>query len=394
MVNFALQPRSWVSSGARTESEAPVETAAAEGHLSRRIAVASIVYFWIFYFVINTIRMAVAEAEGQLQMLVRRLAVSIIGLAITGLLCVLLRRYDGRTMRVQITVAFLAAIPASVAYAATNYLAFYVVHPAQEELQELQKMAEHMTPLSAILDQAFSWYFFIVAWAALYIALSYAVRVRIAERNAAEYRAVAQTAQLRALRYQINPHFLFNTLNSLSTLVMRARTEEAERMIMNLSTFFRTSLTNDPTEDVALIDEIRMQRLYLDIEQVRFPDRLRVEIDVPLELESAAVPGMLLQPVVENAIKYAVARSSRPVTVAIRARDVSEHLQITVEDDGADEPVPDRPHSHGVGLRNVCDRLAARFGDRATCQYGPRSQGGFRVTLTMPLRTGAARDGE
>ena len=82
--------------------------------------------------------------------------------------------------------------------------------------------------------------------------------------------------QLRALRYQINPHFLFNTLNSLSTLVLQRRTEEAERMIMNLATFFRTSLTNDPAADVALSDEIRMQRLYLDIEQIRFPERLSV----------------------------------------------------------------------------------------------------------------------
>jgi hypothetical protein len=394
MVNFALQPRTWVSRGDRTECEAQEETAGAGGHLPLNIAVASIIYFWIFYFVINTIRMAVAEAPDQLQMVVRRLAVSIIGLAITGTLCVLLRRFDSRVMRVQITVAFLASIPASVAYAATNYLAFYVVYPAEEELQELQKMSEHMKPLGAILDQAFSWYFFIVAWAALYIALSYAVRVRIAERNAAEYHAVAQTAQLKALRYQINPHFLFNTLNSLSTLVMRARTEEAERMIMNLSTFFRTSLTTDATEDVPLVDEIRLQRLYLDIEQVRFPERLRVAIDVPPKLESAAVPGMLLQPVVENAIKYAVARSSRPVTVTIRARDVNGRLQIIVEDNGADEPVPERPQGHGVGLRNVCDRLAARFGDRASCQYGPRAEGGFRVTLVMPLRIGAPMDVE
>ena len=91
----------------------------------------------------------------------------------------------------------------------------------------------------------------------------------------------AQEAQLRALRYQINPHFLFNTLNSLSSLVLSRRTDAAERMMMNLSTFFRATLSADPTEDVRLGEEIKLQRLYLDIEQVRFPDRLSVEVDLP-----------------------------------------------------------------------------------------------------------------
>jgi len=171
--------------------------------------------------------------------------------------------------------------------------------------------AKHeMKPLAMITESAVSWYFFIVAWGVLYVALSYAAKVGHAERRAAAYRSEAQAAQLRALRYQINPHFLFNTLNSLSTLVLRQRTQEAERMIMNLATFFRTSLTNDPSADVPLSDEIRMQRLYLDIEQIRFPERLSVVVDVPEELENAHVPGLILQPVVENAIKHGVARSS------------------------------------------------------------------------------------
>ena len=97
-------------------------------------------------------------------------------------------------------------------------------------------------------------------------------------------------------------------------------------MIINLSNFFRTSLTADPTEDVPLSDEVRMQRLYLDIEQIRFPERLLVVLDIPPNLESAAVPGMILQPIVENAIKYGVARTTRPVTVTIRARSAQGKL--------------------------------------------------------------------
>jgi len=205
-----------------------------------------------------------------------------------------------------------------------------------------------------------------------------------AERQAAAYRSEAQAAQLRALRYQINPHFLFNTLNSLSTLVLRQRTLEAERMIMNLATFFRTSLTCDPFAEVPLSDEIRMQRLYLDIEQVRFPERLSVVVDVPPELENALVPSLILQPLVENVIKHGVARSTGPIVVTIRARAVNGSLHLAVEDDA--DGAKDASPRDGVGLSNVRGRLTATFDGDAHCSYGPRDGGGFRVDLQFPLR--------
>jgi len=288
-------------------------------------------------------------------------------------------------MRWLVTTAFLVSIPASLAYACVNYTAFFLVYPSASMLQEMAQMqAKHeVSPLAVITESAVSWYFFIASWGILYVALSYAAKVGHAERSAAAYRSQAQAAQLRALRYQINPHFLFNTLNSLSTLVLRQRTQEAERMIMNLATFFRTSLTSDPAADVPLSDEIRMQRLYLDIEQVRFPERLSVLVDVPEELKGAQVPGLILQPLVENAIKHGVARSSGPGTVTIRARADNGSLHLTVEDD-ADGAI-DLSRRDGVGLSNVRQRLTARFDGAASCSYGPRDGGGFRVDLTMPL---------
>ena len=239
-------------------------------------------------------------------------------------------------------------------------------------------------PLAIISESAVSWYFFIAAWGVLYVALSYAAKVGHAERRAAAYKSEAQVAQLRALRYQINPHFLFNTLNSLSTLVLRQRTPEAERMIMNLATFFRTSLTCDPFAHVPLFDEIQMQRLYLDIERVRFPGRLSVLVDVPDELDDAQVPSLILQPLVENIIKHGVARSSEPVVITIRARQVDDKLNITVEDD-ANGAVVSCP-TDGVGLSNVRERLAAAFDGMASCVYGPRDERGFRVDLQLPLQ--------
>jgi LytS/YehU family sensor histidine kinase len=219
------------------------------------------------------------------------------------------------------------------------------------------------------------------------VATSYAKQLRAADHRAAAFAREAQEAQLRALRYQINPHFLFNTLNSLSSLILGQKTDVAERMIMNLSTFFRTTLSADPTADVSLEEEIKLQRLYLDIEQIRFPERLRVEVDVPDDLKGLRVPILILQPVVENAIKYGVARSRRTVTVRIQAYEEAAKLHLKVKDDG-DAPPPDGGGGEcdgtGVGLRNVCDRLVARYGTQAGCFHGADPAGGYTVHVILP----------
>lgn len=228
-------------------------------------------------------------------------------------------------------------------------------------------------------------YFVVIAWALLYMALGYAQIVRRAERRAAIFAQEAQTAQLRALRYQVNPHFLFNTLNVLSSLVMRDRRDEAEKMILNLSTFYRTSLTSKPADDVPLEEEIRLQRLYLDIEAVRFPERLLVDISIPQALNNCCVPALILQPIVENAIKYGVSRVRRPVTVSIHGREEEGRLIITIADDGDPLPADDAPHGTGVGLNNVYERLDARYGEDSNVNWGPRPEGGFAVTLELPI---------
>jgi len=236
----------------------------------------------------------------------------------------------------------------------------------------------------SVLETSLSWYFIFAAWAAFYVAMSQARQLRVADRHAASLAREAQEAQLRALRYQINPHFLFNTLNSLSSLILSQKTDVAERMLMNLSTFFRATLSADPTADVPLAEEIKLQRLYLDIEQIRFPSRLTVEVDVPDALLTARVPVLILQPVVENAVKYGVAKSRKPVTVRISAEEEAGRLHIRVKDDG-EAADPDAEGGTGVGLRNVCDRLTARYGPRAGCLSGPDPDGGFTVHMFMPV---------
>jgi LytS/YehU family sensor histidine kinase len=245
--------------------------------------------------------------------------------------------------------------------------------------------AEEMA-LRSIVESTLSWYFLFAAWAALYVAMSYATQLRAADRRAAAFAREAQEAQLRALRYQINPHFLFNTLNSLSSLILSQKTDVAERMLMNLSTFFRTTLSADPTADIPLEEEIKLQRLYLDIEQVRFPERLRVEIDIPPALSNARVPILILQPVVENAIKYGVARSRRPVTLRLSAYEEAGRLHLKVKDNGEQDLGPSSDASGaGVGLKNVCERLIARYGVQAGCFHGPDPEGGYTVHVILPV---------
>jgi|KBSMisStaDraftv2_1062788.scaffolds.fasta_scaffold36284_3 signal transduction histidine kinase len=241
-----------------------------------------------------------------------------------------------------------------------------------------------------IADSSVTWFFFFAAWSAFYLASLAQAQALGAQRRAAQAEAAARAAQVRALRYQVNPHFLFNTLNSLSSLVMTGRNEQAEEMLLKLSTFFRTSLSVDPSADVTLAEEIDLQRLYLDIEKVRFPSRLRVEIDIPKEVESARLPALVLQPLVENAIKYGVSPTREQVTLRIEARPLGDgRFEIIITNSGSPDAKPakdrDKIESTGVGIANVVERLKARFGTHAKCEFGPLSNGGYQVHIIMPL---------
>jgi hypothetical protein len=198
-------------------------------------------------------------------------------------------------------------------------------------------------------DTAVVWLFFFIAWSAFYLATQ------------------AQAEALGA----------------------RQRATEAESMILKLSTFFRSSLSLDPSADVSLMEEIALQRLYLDIEKVRFPRRLRVEIDVPKELESARLPALILQPIVENVIKYAVSPTRERITLRISAQEAGPgRFVIDVVNSGKppkEDALVDIPEGTGVGLANVRQRLFARFGDAARVEIGEVQEGGYRVRMTLPL---------
>jgi len=360
------------------------------------VALLSIAAIWLFYFVIVTLRSVVLKHEPELGLLaVQRAVVCTVSAATTLFLYLVLRRWAATTLRRNILIAALLAAPAALVYSTANYLAFdtqflagiaaLLRNGGETGLQLLTPIAPgdaDMTPSVEILGNAVNGYFYFATWAALYLLLCHGVEMRWMERRAAALRAAAQSAELRALRYQINPHFLFNTLNSLSALVMSSRRDAAEKMIGNLSAFFRVSLAGDPTADIALSDEVFLQQLYLEIEGVRFPDRLRAMFDVADALRDLPVPGMILQPLVENAVKHGAAKSRDPVTIRIAAFAEDGWLHLSVENDGGASADP--AARNGIGLQNVRDRLAARYGDEARLTTMPTASG-YRAEITIPI---------
>ena len=222
--------------------------------------------------------------------------------------------------------------------------------------------------------------------------VNYARRAAIQqERQLAEANVAAQQAQLAALRYQLNPHFLFNALNSISALIVTKRNDDAEQMTEKLSSFLRSSLNAEPSELVPLDEELALTEEYLDIESVRFGDRLGVAVHCTDDACHALVPSFLVQPLVENAVKHGVARSVERVEIGIEAEMKDGTLRITVTNSiwmGTALNLPDASGT-GVGIENVRHRLQAVFGKRATLTAGPVDDR-FVATISIPNVTMAS----
>jgi LytS/YehU family sensor histidine kinase len=199
----------------------------------------------------------------------------------------------------------------------------------------------------------------------------------------------ASAAQLAMLRYQLNPHFLFNTLNSISTLVLLKQTDRANAMLSRLSSFLRYTLINEPLGQVTLAQEVETLKLYLEIEKMRFEDRLRPRFDVDPAVAGARLPSLLLQPLVENAIKYAVTPKEEGADISVEARLAGDRVQITVSDTGPglNEAQARPTYSTGVGLANIRDRLAQAYGADHRFDIQANREGGFGVMIEIPFQT-------
>lgn len=237
-------------------------------------------------------------------------------------------------------------------------------------------------------------------WSALYYAINFFLTVEQQADRLERLEAQATAAQLAMLRYQLNPHFLFNTLNSISTLVLLKQTQPANAMLTRLSGFLRHTLIAEPGSQVTLEQEIETLQLYLDIERMRFEERLRTQFEIDDAALAAQLPAMLLQPLVENAIKYAVSTQEEGAQITLTARVIGERLRLTVEDtgpgvddaprDAARDAAIGRPVSTGVGLANIRNRLAQAYGDNHLFETRSEAGGGFTVLIEIPFTRAAS----
>ena len=207
-----------------------------------------------------------------------------------------------------------------------------------------------------------------------------------AERRAAEAVTLARDAELQALRSQLNPHFLFNSLHSIAALAT-ADDARAREMSIRLAGFLRSSLSVGDRASIPLREELALARLYLEVEQVRFGQRLRVEEEIEPECEDCAVLPLLLQPLVENAVKHGVAALVEGGSIRLAARRHGGAVAITLEN-AFDPETPGGDHV-GLGLAHVRRRLEVRYGEEATFEAGPAG-GVYRVQLRMPCERAAA----
>jgi two-component system LytT family sensor kinase len=188
-------------------------------------------------------------------------------------------------------------------------------------------------------------------------------------------------ARLNLLTSQLHPHFLFNTLNSISEL-MYEDVASAERMVARLSELLRLSLTRQDAALVPLDKELEALGIYLEIEKIRFQDRITVDLDIAPDIRPCPVPFLILQPLVENAVRHGISRLTRPGRVRIRARRKAERLEFEIRNDGPAEAVQSRPE--GLGLRNTRDRLRALYQEDYVFEYGAIPEGGWKVRLEIP----------
>jgi hypothetical protein len=309
------------------------------------------VTFWGASFLLLSMRAELLGQFNELPTYLRRLALSVIGVVLCWGGHFIIMRYDGVRFRNRALIGMVFAMAASVLYA-------------------LISQAMYASGMSEPDDMPFI---------SLILSIEH-------ERQLSDAQISGHLAKITALRYQVNPHFLFNTLNAIASLVPRET--KAERLILDLSNFFRVTLSIDPVADISMAREFEIQTLYLNIEKVRYGERLELDIKLAPEARDIQVPSLLLQPLVENAIKHGVASSRDIVHVGLSACLVGTTLTITVDDDGAAEP--SLQPGTGIGIENVRQRLHSRFGNAARLTAGPRNGGGFAVVIAIDRSTDAA----
>lgn len=305
----------------------------------------------------------------------------ILTLALRGLYRYMWDMSAGRRMFATVLASYLAGC----AWMACRSTVFYNMFPERRK-----PAAEDYEPIEKLLsyfDGATTASWVMLVWSGLYFGIKYYILLQEEKQRGLKAMSMAHEAQLKMLRYQLNPHFLFNTLNAISTLVLDKDTKLANTMVTRLSRFLRYSLDNDPMQKVTVDEEVEALRLYLDIEKVRFDERLNVEFNIDEEAKTALMPSLLVQPLIENAIKYAIAQSVNGGTIAMEAKVFGNDLLLAVIDDGPGlgSAAPRQGKSGGVGIANCRERLQELYGQEQSFRLSTTDPHGLTINIRLPL---------
>lgn len=359
------------------------------GRILRSTALRLSAVLWGFGYVLVEVAAAAMGRSSPGQMLLANLPLLALGIAQSVGLGWLLDRLNGRPRFLRWPLMVLAGLFAGLVQTTADDMWLRLL--ALTVMPDWRDWAVPWQPQRLFLVfMLYTWTMF------LNIALLWAVRsadrARLNEARAAAFEAAALRAEAAALRLQLNPHFLFNTLNGISSLVVRRRHDEAEDMIGRLADFLRASLAADATALVPLQQEIETVSAYLDVEAARFGDRLSTEVTVPPELADLRVPNFILQPLVENAIKHGAAKTRQMTTITIGGRAEGDQAILSVVNRAPGGPLADSagsgdrtaPARQGIGLSNTRQRLAVHYGEAAWLERRPLADG-CRVEIGIPL---------
>lgn len=332
---------------------------------------------WLGYSVLRFSNLAISQNTG-IGYILFILSATGAGLILTSFLRYFYRVIRGWQIGVALVLIVLSSVVLGMAISAIELFALPYVVRGENIYRGLERFTNAGFEFMVIL-----------AWSACYFGYHYYEGFQAEKERALRATALAHEAQLKMLRYQLNPHFLFNTLNAISTLVLENAGSEANSMLTKLSSFLRYTLVNQPTQKVTLDQEIYTLQLYLDIEKVRFQDRLVVDYDIDDDAKSVLIPSLILQPLIENSIKYAIAPSEDGGTLTLKAKLTHDgrRINLCLADSGPGIPDIENIKSQtgsGVGIANTRERLAQLYGSDHRILLENQNPIGLSVSLDFP----------
>ncbi len=353
----------------------------------QRIASFSILGLWGTYFFIVTLRGIYIEIPNPEAVFVQRILMTSICILFTWLLYRMLIavRESGIAMSI-----FIVAVP-TVLFAMIIAICDQIIFNLDAALFDFSHLVQPIDFRTLdwpyILDEAFTRYFIIAGWGTLYLAMAHSKDVQDMVAHSRKLEQVNRENELRALRYQLNPHFVFNALNSVSSLIIDRKNEQAEKLVDDLADYMRVVLRDGDHNLVTIAQEVDQQLRYLEIEKMRFPRRLSYEVEIDEAVKDWRIPALIIQPLVENAIKYGVASSQGPVRIVISATTIDDNLHISVANDGRVQPAPDGISGTGTGLSNIRERLAALYGPLASLSLANSNDGMAIAQIILPKQS-------